>query len=454
MTRTRPPLDPDADTRSLVDSVAGAEPLTALPSIMWILHRSRSDEPEYVVLGDQPLVIGRMTGPGVLTLADPDLSRRHAALTRRDGIITIEDLCSRNGTFVDGVSISGRGPVPLFDGTRLRLGGTVLLFREPGCPEGGDSTELPGRTPDLATVRRAVRQLGPLDTTVLVLGETGTGKEYVARAIHAASGRSSKRFVAVNCSELAPELLRSELFGARRGAFTGAVENEGLIAESEGGTLFLDEVGELHRNAQAELLRFLQDRSCRAVGSSQTRTANVRIVAATNVDLDLAAREGRFRLDLLARLRQHGGTIRLPPLRERIEDIPLWLERFAGDIREKTGQSPRWSAGFVECLCLYHWPANLRELSAALWTATLAAGPDEVLEATRLPDHIVRPRHEARGSRGASRRVTGDLSLHEVVAALRAHDGNMKQTATALGVDRRALYRLAEKFGLVISDYR
>jgi DNA-binding NtrC family response regulator len=300
----------------------------------------------------------------------------------------------------------------------------------------------------MLALRRLVERVGRTDVTVLVTGESGTGKELVARALHAESRRAARGFLAVNCSALPAELVESELFGHVRGAFTGAVRDRpGLFEAADGGTLLLDEIGDLAVLAQAKVLRALETGEIMPVGASRTTSVNVRVVAATNRPLEQLVAEGRFREDLLYRLKVI--TIELPPLRERPEDIPLlartFTRRFAEHHRlgvadvsdEATAALRRWP-----------WPGNVRELRNVIERGVIMA-EDGVIGVADLPEPI---------AAGAPEAPHGDLTFLEarrralhafdrdfLGAALKRHGGNIAQTARALGLHRQSLQRLLSK---------
>jgi DNA-binding NtrC family response regulator len=278
-------------------------------------------------------------------------------------------------------------------------------------------------------VFKRIERVAPLDVPVLILGESGTGKELVAAAIHRLSGRRTARFEAVNCGGLTRELLRSELFGHERGAFTGAVERHtGLLTVAHGGTVFLDEVGDLAPEAQVMLLRFLAEGEIRPVGSTRTSRADVRVVAATHRDLRRWMREERFREDLFYRLRRVVLTV--PPLRERPEDLPLLIEHFRRQVNSRhhlaiDGVTP----GAMRQLATYRWPGNVRELEAVLEEAMILKGrgwlqpqdltlqePEDVSSAsTDSPEGI-----ETTRPLGSRQRVALDLArAHGVVTRSR-----------------------------------
>jgi DNA-binding NtrC family response regulator len=311
---------------------------------------------------------------------------------------------------------------------------------------------LMGRAPTMIELYKEVARVAPSRTTVLVVGESGTGKELVARAIHKHGARAQRSFVAVNCGALTETLLEAELFGHVRGAFTGAVgDRKGLWEEASSGTLFLDEIGETSPAMQVKLLRALQEGEVKRVGSSQTARVDTRVVAATNRDLEKEVRAGNFREDLFYRLSVM--TIRVPPLRERRSDIPLLAEHFlrAASIKANRGRL-RLSEESLKLLVAYEWPGNVRELESFIEYAALHARGAEVMPED-LPAKL-----QANGMRAALRSPLPALfedlpSLDEIerrylLHVLKMVDGNRTRAAEILGVDRRTLYRMAERFGI------
>jgi len=298
-------------------------------------------------------------------------------------------------------------------------------------------------SPAMTSVLAAVRQVAPTDASVLLLGESGTGKSQLARAIHYLGRRAAGPFVEVHCAALPESLLEAELFGYEKGAFTGATQRKaGHLAAADGGTLFLDEIGEVTPATQVKLLRFLQDRTFVPVGATGARSVDVRVISATNRDLDEAVRTGAFREDFFYRLNVF--AIRVPPLRERREDVGPIAERFLaarGLPAEKLAPAAR------DVLVAQEWPGNVRELENALERALILAGEGEV-----------RPEHLAAGAGGRSRtRDAGDLvgpgfSLDAferelLLAALAKAGGSKTRAASFLGVTRRRLYSLLESSG-------
>ncbi len=322
---------------------------------------------------------------------------------------------------------------------------------------------LVGRSPRLREAFALLEKAAGLDITVLLMGETGTGKELAARAIHYHSARRERRFVPVNCGALPPDLVESELFGHARGAFTGAAAAKpGLFEEAEGGTLFLDEVGELPLPAQVKLNRALQEKEIRRVGDTQPVKVDVRVIAATHRDLREEAKAGRFREDLFYRL--HVFPVTLPPLRERADDVPL----LAGHFLAKHARALRRElAGFepeaLARLAGYPWPGNVRELENAIERAVaVSAGerigvadlPAEVASATPAPiaadaASLARlPYREAVA--GARERVSRDY----LVALLAEFGGNVTRAAERAGLERESLHRLLRKHGIRSDDFK
>jgi two-component system response regulator AtoC len=316
--------------------------------------------------------------------------------------------------------------------------------RLPPADEGGD--RLVGRSPAMVDIYKTIARVAPSRATVLLLGESGTGKEVVARAIHQHGPRVRGRFVAVDCGALTETLLESELFGHVRGAFTGAVADApGLFCEADGGTIFLDEIGDVSPLVQAKLLRVLQEHQVRPVGGATWRTVDVRVVAATNRDLTAAVRAGRFREDLYYRLKVV--TIEVPPLRERPEDVPLLVDYL---VRRAAGDCGKPVYGVSEAalalLQRYAWPGNVRELAHVLERAVALARHD-VLGAEDLPAELRGDPAPARGETPVDRPTLRELQQRYVLRVLEDEHGNVSRTAVVLGIDRRSLYRMLQRWG-------
>jgi DNA-binding NtrC family response regulator len=318
-----------------------------------------------------------------------------------------------------------------------------------------------GKSAAMQGVYRLLEQASELDITVLLTGETGTGKELAARAIHYQSARRDRRFVPVNCGALPSELVESELFGHARGAFTGATSaKSGLFEEASGGTLFLDEVGELPLSVQVKLNRALQEREIRRVGDNAPVKVDVRVIAATHRDLKTEVQAGRFRDDLFYRL--YVFPVRLPALRERREDIPLlaahFLEKHGRAFRrELTGLTPE----ALRILTGYVWPGNVRELENVIERAVaVSAGPavdardltPEVVsgQAGSLPVEILAKLPYRKALEAARDRVSRDY----LVTLMREFEGNVTRAAERAAVERESLHRLLRRHGIRSDDFK
>jgi transcriptional regulator with PAS, ATPase and Fis domain len=299
-------------------------------------------------------------------------------------------------------------------------------------------------------VRQAVMKAAASPFPVLIEGESGSGKELVARAVHAASIRRGRRFCALNCAALADELVEAELFGHTRGAFTGAIaERIGLFEESQGGTLFLDEVAELSARVQAKLLRTLQEGEVRRLGESGTRKVDARIVAATNRPLGGEVTAGRFRNDL--RYRLDVLRISIPPLRERLEDLPPLVRHIWSVLSKKTGSRAVLSPSAMSQLGAYDWPGNVRELQNVLASAMVAGPPRGVIGPRGLPNHIMRS--SAVSSRASLADARREFEERYVRAALARSGGRAVVAARELGVSRQGLRKLTARLGLAKADH-
>ena len=305
--------------------------------------------------------------------------------------------------------------------------------------------DLVGQSASLESVRQAILRAAASPFPVLIEGESGSGKELVARAIHSASIRRARRFCALNCAAIADDLVEAELFGHTRGAFTGAVaERLGLFEDAQGGTLFLDEVAELSARVQAKLLRTLQEGEVRRLGESITRKVDARIVAATNRPLEPEARAGRFRQDL--RYRLDVLRITLPPLRERIEDLPLLVRHIWSLLAQRTGSRAVLSSSLLAGLGAYDWPGNVRELQNVLASIMVAAPPRGVIGPQGLPSHITRA--TAMTTRLTLAEARRAFEERYVRSALARAGGRSTAAARELGVSRQGLSKLTARLGL------
>lgn len=306
-----------------------------------------------------------------------------------------------------------------------------------------------GRSPQMLQLYKTIARVADSRSTVLIIGESGTGKELVARAIHFNSQRAPMPFVAVDCGSLAETLLESELFGHVRGAFTGAITSKkGLFEEADNGTCFLDEVGDISLSMQTKLLRVLQEHEIKRVGGRETIKIDVRIVAATNKNLEELVEEGKFREDLFYRL--NVVSVQLPPLRERAEDIPLlashFLKKYAA---ENNKPISRISPEATNHLTRYRWPGNVRELENVIERA-MALSQHTVILPEDLPRRLRMEPQEADLSSFPSRISLSELEKLYIQKVLEETGGNKKKAADILGIDRRTLYRMAARYGLTI----
>ena len=304
-----------------------------------------------------------------------------------------------------------------------------------------------GESPVMKEIFDVVQQVAPTRATVLVLGESGTGKELIAKALHQLSPRAQQPFVTVHCAALAPTLLESELFGHEKGAFTGAHERRlGRFEQAQGGTLFLDEIGEIDATIQVKLLRFLGERTFERVGSNKTLSADVRVVAATNKNLQELVKAGKFREDLFFRLRVV--EIELPPLRERTGDLPLLAQSFLREFAKENGKTVNdFTADALQLLLNYAWPGNVRELRTAIEHAVVLCRGEKIA-ARDLPPSV-------RGGRTTETPLLqrNDLTVKElekqlVMRALKETDGNRTLAAKKIGMSRRTFHRKLHTYHL------
>jgi two-component system, NtrC family, nitrogen regulation response regulator NtrX len=310
-------------------------------------------------------------------------------------------------------------------------------------------TRIVGQHPEMLRILDTVKKVAATSVRVLIMGENGTGKEMIARALHEHSPRADEPFVEVNCAAIPEELIESELFGHERGAFTGAVARRiGRFEMADGGTLFLDEVGDMSLSAQAKVLRVLQESVFERVGGTETMKVDVRVIAATNKDLLKASREGRFREDLFYRL--NVVPITVPPLRERGSDIPLLAEHFLHLIGRELGQAPKkLSRTAMDALKEYAWPGNVRELKNLVERLVILA-PGTTIDLTDLPPL----RASDEGGEDRYFQIESYLSFKDAVEKdfferkLRLYGHNVSKTARKLGMQRSNLYKKLEKYGI------
>lgn len=316
-----------------------------------------------------------------------------------------------------------------------------------------DLKNMIGKSQPMKELVDMVAMIAPSEATVLISGESGTGKELIARSIHFNSGRREAPLVIVNCAALTETLLESELFGHEKGAFTGADKRrEGRFMQASNGTIFLDEIGEMSPMMQAKLLRVTQDREIQRVGSDEMIKVDVRIVAATNRDLEKDVSSGRFREDLYYRLNVL--TLRVPPLREHLDDIPLLAQHFLDKYGERNRKRIKgFTPVAMDMFLKYDWPGNVRELENAVERAVILLPGDYVSE-KELPLSITQSYSQENSSIAFRSDITQPQSLEEIekeaiLAALEGTGGNKSETARKLGINRRTLYKKLQKFGVI-----
>ena len=307
--------------------------------------------------------------------------------------------------------------------------------------------ELIGRSDAMRALKSQIAKAAPTRGRILITGESGTGKELVARAVHRGSALAERPFVRINCAAISRDLIESELFGHEKGAFTGAVaERRGVFETADGGTLLLDEIGDMSAAAQAKLLRVLQTGELQRVGGEETVRVDVRVLAATNKDLERAVRDGQFREDLYFRLNVI--PLHVPPLRERREDIPLFAETFADAACRENGFAPkRIESAAMERLRAWPWPGNVRELKNTMERAVIFSG--ESIGLVDLPDEIRPGATPGSDSEVTLREFRDQLERDFIVRKLEQQSWNVSRTAAALGIERTHLHRKLRALGIL-----
>jgi DNA-binding NtrC family response regulator len=423
------------------------------------------------------LTIGRSTECDV-RVDTPSMSRKH--FTVRDASPPqVEDLGGRNGTRVNGHAIGSGAAVPLELGSLIEAGGAFFTMQDhpprefARLPTRADTPPTPVswpagtivRDPAMVRLHELIDQVARSDIPVLVLGETGVGKEVVSAAIHRASVRAARQYVILNCAALPEALLESELFGYEKGAFTGATQSKrGLIEAAHDGSMLLDEVGEMPLSTQAKLLRVLENGELMRLGAVRPQRVDVRFIAATNRDLSAMVAKGTFRRDLYYRL--NGITIPIPPLRQRKAEIPelarFFVERAAASARRAT---PALTQAVLDALDRHTWPGNIRELKNVLDRAVVLCrgsvlGPEHVLIDADSPQTVevaaspaapaspTAPAEVAPGREGRLLRLDADTERRLIVEALERAAGNQTKASELLGISRRTLINRLDEYGL------
>ncbi len=447
--------------------------LPALRAVVTLPDRRTVDAP----LGLSPLVVG--TGEDCdLVLTDVRVSRRHCELRATERGVLLRDLGSKNGTLLRGVSIFEALLPP---SVAVTIGGSELVIQPAGAtavlPLSASQSfgEAIGQSLTMRALFAKLERAAPTDEIVLLLGESGTGKEVLAQAIHGASRRKDGPFVVVDCGAIAPALVEGELFGHVKGAYTGAHGSKiGLLEQADGGTLFIDELGELPLELQPKLLRAIETRRVRRLGSNEWQPFDARIIAATHRNLRARAAEGTFREDLYFRLAVV--EVHVPALRERKDDIPMLVERFLS-VRDPPRALADLPAHALPLLRAYEWPGNVRELRNAVARLVLfpellseLLGPPRSVRGGPASQHTAGPSGAAAAAPagegaegGEAERLARLLELplpqaREVVMEqferryvtekLRQHGGNISRAADAMGVSRQLVHRLLERYGM------
>ncbi len=414
--------------------------------------------------------IGARRGNDV-QLTDSKVSGLHCEIRLEDRGYRLRDLDSTNGTYVSGLRIND---VYIQPGTQIALGGTRIKFEPLGETveiELADTDRygsMIGRSVKMRELFARLAKLARTDTTVLVTGETGAGKELVAEALHDYSPRAQGAFVVLDCGSIPPNLIESELFGHERGAFTGATSSyAGAFERAHGGTVFLDEIGELPLAMQPKLLRVLERKEVRRVGGTKTLEVDIRVVAATNRDLGVEVNRGRFREDLYYRLAV--ARVHVPPLRDRKDDLPLLIEHILANT--PGGEAAQIAQETVDLMTKHDWPGNVRELRNVIERAVLLSETPETQDALRRtpaaapraePSVSVTPSQTATAADGmmtvpvdvtipfknAKQTVISEFERRYISRLLAQHDGNISAAARAAGIDRMSIHKMLHRLGL------
>jgi DNA-binding NtrC family response regulator len=423
-------------TATLASDALRPEPLR-----LWVLEGP--DRGRDVVLEAGTAVVGSL--PEIdLPLTDPTVSRRHASVEVLAGRVRLKDLGSKNGTRYLGARVEA-AEIPV--GRSFQVGSTTIAVLPQRLPperlaQAPQLQGLVGASVPMRKLFAELEQVAPTDATVLLHGETGTGKDALARALHALSPRRDGPFEVVDCAGLTAELAQSHLFGHLKGAFTGAVRDaDGALERADGGTLFLDSVAELPLAVQPLLLRALESRTFQSIGDDRVRSSDFRIVASTHRDLRAEVRAGAFREDLFFRLAAI--VLELPPLRDRPEDIPLLADAFARDV---SGQPLPLDPASLSLLASYRWPGNVRELRNAVQRA-VKLGPSAAVPGLEAPpanpDFHVAREHALRA-----------FERSYLIALLQRNKGSATAAAREANIARSYLYRMLEEHGIAPRDHR
>ncbi len=458
-----------------ISYISGRPAALHLRKCKLVTEREDGSTAEYIF--DQPSVTIGAMDDNDLVLDDDTASRYHCRLFQDDNAYVVQDLESTNGTFVNRVRIKEAYLKP---GCTLTIGRTDLRFqtldeRVEILPVNREKFgRIVGKSIRMREIFGILEKIAPTGVTVVIEGETGTGKEVVARTIHEQSRRADKPFVVFDCGAVPENLIESELFGHEKGSFTGAImARQGLFEVAQGGTIFLDELGELNLDLQPKLLRALEQREIRRVGSNKPIKVDVRVVAATNRNLEEEVKAGRFREDLFYRL----SVVRLilPPLRERMEDMPLLIKHFlmGGGFNKDGDGNPRvrgCSRDAIDAMMSYHWPGNIRELLNVIERAC-AYSEGEFVQGEDLPEHIsgVRIVRRRRTPDATTSAAKADKSLERtfkeakelwissferdyILSLLKKNSFNISHAAREADIDRKYFRKLMKKYDIEAAD--
>jgi transcriptional regulator with PAS, ATPase and Fis domain len=407
----------------------------------WLVIAAGTPDERRVEIGEIAVSIGADAAAQVC-VADPHVSRRHAEIVRAGETVILRDLQSRNGTYVDGIAVK---EVILHGPATIRIGGTTIRFEtQAKSPAAGPKRmgDAVGSSPEMQGIFEMLERLAPSDLTITLLGETGVGKDVLACAVHDASARASGPFIVFDCGAATPTLIESALFGHEKGAFTGAnTAVAGAFERAHGGTLFFDEIGELSLELQPKLLRALEQRKIQRIGSTVELPVDVRILAATNRDLEAEVAAGRFRQDLFFRL--SAVVVAVPPLRARLADLPELVDA----ILTTEGLRLRVTRETLEALASYDWPGNVRELRNVLMAAAAMADAD-LLEPRHLLFFKQRRRDPTLADFPLGGRSLESIERAAIVQTLKAADGNKVKAAKALGIASSTLYEKMRRYGI------